>query len=487
VSGREHRPGYLLDHRDTVLALVGVLSGILLVALNQTIFATALPTIANDLGGGDDYSWVFTAYLLAATVTVPVYGKLADVYGRRAIFVFGILAFIAGGVVGMTAQSMTQLIAARAIQGVGAGAVVPLAIIVVGDLVPASERGRWQGLSGAVIGGASIVGPTLGGWISDHADWRYVFAVSLPVAVWSLSVGWLTLGRIPTRGGAGRRVDVAGAALLIVGLLVGLVALAWGGRAHPWGSPEVIGGGAVSALTLAAFLLHERRAPDPILPLGMLRDRTVGIGNLASFTIGAALFATILFVPLFVQGVIGTSATASGVVLTPLLLGLMVASVGSGQLVSRTGRYRWVLLGGPTLMLAAFAWLASLGVGSTAREATGAMVLMGLGIGLVYQNIVLVIQNAVPGRVLAQATGTAHFSRQMGSTIGVAGLGALLAARLPEGGIAHESAAALADAIHPVFVAGIALMAVCFVLLALLPERPLRRTVADEPAVPADW
>jgi len=480
---REPRPGYLLSHRDTVLALVGVLSGILLAALNQTIVATALPTIVAELGGVDDYSWVFTSYLLASTVTVPIYGKLADTYGRRPVFVFGVVVFLVGGLVGATAQSMTQLVVARTIQGLGAGALVPLAVIVVGDLVPASERGRWQGLIGAVIGGASVVGPTLGGWISDHADWRYVFVVSLPVGVLALGVAWLTLGRIPRPEGDRRRVDVAGAALLVAGLVSGLLALAWGGRDFPWRSAEVLGGFALALVLLAGFFLRERRIADPLVPLYMLRGRTVGPANLAGAAVGAALFGTVVLVPLFVQGVLGSSATASGIVLTPLLLALMVASVASGHLISRTGRYRWALLAGPVLMLAAFAWLASLGVGSGTGEASAAVVLMGLGLGLLYQNIVLVVQNAVPARVLGQATGIAQFSRQMGSTVGVAGLGAALAARLPHGAAEGVSPEQLAHAIHPVFVAGVPLMLVALALLAVVPELPLRRSVHDEPVV----
>lgn len=476
------RPGYLLSHRDTLLALAGALAGLTLAAISQTAFTTAAPELVESLGGLDQYSWVFTAYLLTSTVTVPVYGKLADSVGRRPIFVFALLVFLAGAGVGASAQSMTQVVVARAIQGIGAGALVPLAIIVIGDLVPASERGRWHGATAAVIGAASVLGPLVGGLITDHAHWRWVFLVSVPIGLWALVVGWITLGRIPRPERSGSRIDVVGAVLLTTGFSAGLLALTWGGRDHGWWSPHVSGGLALALGALLALVFHERRTADPLVPLTMLRDRTTGPANLAGAAVGAALFGTVMVVPLFVQGVLGSSATASGAVLTPLLVAMTAMSLISGRLVARTGRYRWALRGGPVLMLAAFSWLATLGLGSAVWEATAAVVVMGLGLGLLYQNIVLVVQNSVSAQVLGQATGLAQFSRQAGSTIGVAVLGAILAARVPEGA-GRASPQALADAIHPLFLLGIPMTLAALGLLALVPERPLGRTVGDEPAV----
>lgn len=469
------REGYLLPRRATLLAMSGVLLGMLLAALNQTIVATALPRIVGDLGGFEHYSWVFSAYMLAATVTTPIYGRLSDVYGRRRFFVAGILIFMAGSVVAGTAGGMTQLVLGRAIQGLGAGALMPLAIATIGDLVPPSDRGRWQGLTGAVFGFASIIGPTTGGWIADNADWRWVFFVSLPVGLVALVVVVLTL-KIPPHPERGTKVDYTGAALLTLGLSSGLLAVVQGGPS----APALY---AVAAVVLAVFVWWERRVEQPIVPVELFGRRVFTIPNLAGFSVGVGMFGAIMFVPLFVQGVMGASATASGVVLTPLMLAMMITSVGSGQVITRTGRYRWALVAGPVVMGLGFVMLATMDAGSGRLHATEAMILTGLGLGLLIQNLSLVVQNGVPSRHLGAATSTAQFSRSIGGTIGVSVMGALLAARLPASG-----PEALAAAIHPIFLLGVPLMAVTLVLVLLIPELPLRRTVREAPpreAVPA--
>jgi EmrB/QacA subfamily drug resistance transporter len=489
--GDEHatRPGYLLPMRQTVLAFAGVMLGMLVAVLNQTIVATALPTIVTDLGGVEHYSWVFSAYMLGSTVTVPVYGRLSDIYGRRRFFAIGIVVFMAGAVLGSLSGSMTMLIAARAVQGLGAGALIPLAIIVIGDLVPPSERGRWQGLTGAVIGVASVLGPFTGGWIVDHTSWRWVFLVSLPVGVLALAVVMATL-RIPAHPDTRRDVDYVGAGLLVAGVSAVLLATVWGGEAYPWGSPEVVGAFAFGAVVLAVFLWHERRVEHPIVPVFLFRDRVVSAACLAGFSVGVAMFGAIMFVPLFVQGALGASATNSGVALTPLMLGMILTSVGSGQVIARTGRYRWALLAGPVVMAAGFLALASLDEHSTLGSAVAATIVLGLGLGLLMQNLVLVVQNAAPTHALGAATGATQFTRQMGGALGVTIMGAILAAGLPAGAAAVAGPAAggggspatLAAAIHPVFLIGAPLMAVTLALVAMVPERPLRRAVRDDVA-----
>jgi EmrB/QacA subfamily drug resistance transporter len=487
--------GYLLPRRQTLIAIVGVLMGMLLAALNQTIVATALPVIVADLGGVAHYSWVFTAYMLAATVTTPIYGRLSDVYGRRRFFIAGILLFMAGGVVGATAGSMTQLVLARAVQGLGAGALMPLAIATIGDLVPPSDRGRWQGLTGAVFGVASILGPTTGGWIADNADWRWVFLVSLPVALVALAVVAVTL-KIPPHPERATHVDYPGAALLAAGLSLVLLGTVRGGQEAPWGSAEIVGLFAAGAALLIAFGWWERRTDQPIVPVELFKLRVVTAANLAGFATGVGMFGTIMFVPLFVQGVLGGSATSSGLVLTPLMLSMMVASVGSGQIITRTGRYRWALLLGPVVMGAGFAVLSTLDAGSSRGITTIAMVIAGLGLGLLIQNLALVVQNAVPSRHMGAATSAAQFSRSIGGTVGVSVMGAILSAGLPAGAAlasalgggasAGDAAAreALAAAIHPVFLIGVPMMAVTLVLVLLIPELPLRRAVRDDVAQP---
>jgi EmrB/QacA subfamily drug resistance transporter len=384
---------------------------------------------------------------------------------------------------------------ARAIQGLGAGALMPLAIATIGDLVPPSDRGRWQGMTGAVFGLASILGPTTGGWIADNADWRWVFLVSLPVALLALVVVAVTL-RIPPHPERGTHVDYPGAALLAAGLSALLLGIVRGGQEAPWGSGQIVGLLAVGALLLAAFAVWERRIDQPIVPVELFRMRVFTAANLAGFATGVGMFGTIMFVPLFVQGVLGGSATSSGLVLTPLMLAMMVASVGSGQIITRTGRYRWALLSGPVVMGAGFALLSTLGAGSTRGVTTVAMTVAGLGLGLLIQNLALVVQNAVPSRHMGAATSAAQFSRSIGGTVGVSVMGAILAAGLPAGAAASAlgggataagGAAAreqLAEAIHPVFVIGVPMMAITLVLVALIPELPLRRAVRDDVAEP---
>jgi EmrB/QacA subfamily drug resistance transporter len=433
VSGP--RPGYLLSHRATVAAFAGVLLGLLLAVLNQTIVATALPRIVGDLGGLEHYSWVFTAYMLAATVTVPIYGRLSDIYGRRPFFVAGLLIFMAGSVVGGTADSMTQLILARAVQGLGAGALIPLAMAVIGDLVPPSDRGRWQGLTGAVFGVGSVLGPLTGGWIADNADWRWVFFVSLPVGLIALGVVLATL-KIPPHPERATRIDYLGAALLAAAVSCILLATVRAGEDAGVTSGNVLGLFAVGLVLLALLTWQERRSEHPIVPLELLRLRVVAAAGAASFAFGIGMFGAIMFVPLFVQGVLGESATNAGLVLTPLMLSLVVASVLSGQLISRTGRYRWAIVSGPLVMAAGFVVLTSLDAGSSHATATLAMILVGLGLGLVIQNLLLVVQNEVPSRELGVATSGIQFFRTTGGTIGVSVMGALMTAGLPAGAAA---------------------------------------------------
>jgi EmrB/QacA subfamily drug resistance transporter len=484
-------PGYLLPRRATLLALVGVLLGMLLAILNQTIVATALPTIVADLGGSEHYSWVFTAYMLAVTVSVPIYGKLSDLYGRRRFFVIGLVTFMAGTVIAGSADSMTQMIAGRAVQGVGAGGLIPMAMAVIGDLIPASERGRWQGLTGAVFGIGSILGPLAGGWISDNADWRWVFFGSLPLGLLALAVVGATL-RLPPRPERENRIDYTGAALLIGGLSSGLLAIAWGGQEYPWGSVTILGLFAASVTILTTFVVHERRAPEPIVPIDLISRRIVAAGCVASFGVGFSMFAGIMVVPLFVQGVLGSSATDAGLVLAPLMLGFVVASIASGQLISRTGRYRWALLLGPWVGAAGFVLLSGLDARSTTSDATVAMIVLGLGLGLMLQNLVLAVQNGVPGRFLGVVTSSTQVARSVGGTIGVTLTGTIIASGLPgTGGIGATLAGSgvgggaaareqLADAIHPVFLLGLPVMAVTFAVIWLVPDVTLRRSVHDD-------
>jgi len=512
----ESRDGaYLLGKRRTLIVFAGLLLGMLLAALNQTIVATALPDIVGDLGGFDHYAWVFSAYMLASTVTVPLYGKLSDVYGRRPFFLLAIVLFMVGAVVSGLAPSMTVLIVGRAIQGLGAGGLIPLAMAVIGDLIAPRERGKWQGLTGAVFGVASVVGPATGGWISDNASWRWAFFVSLPFGLLALVVVQRGFTMEPVH--RDHTIDYTGAALLSAGLSAGLLATVWGGAQYPWGSPEIVGLFVASAVLLVSFVFWERRVPEPIMPLDLFRNRTFAASQVALFFIGAAMFGTIIYIPLFVQGVLGESATSSGAILTPLMLSLIGASVAAGQIVSRTGRYKAVLLTSPSVLLIGFALLSRLDAGSTLHETTRDMIVVGLGLGLGLQTFVLIVQNAVPRSMMGVATASTQFFRTIGATIGVTVMGALLTTRLHDelagrlspaelarlggtaspgalvaggaAGLPADVAAALRDAlgaaIHPVFALGIPLMALALAATLLVERRELRRSVHEGPAEPA--
>ncbi|HEX2044433.1 MAG TPA: MDR family MFS transporter [Gaiellaceae bacterium] len=474
------RSVYPLGKRRTLVVFAGLMLGMLVAALNQTIVATAAPELVADLGGFDRYSWLFSAYVLAMTVTVPLYGKLSDLYGRRPFFVLGILLFATGSVLSGLAPSFEFLIAGRAVQGLGAGGLIPLAIAVIGDIVPPRRRGRWQALTSGVFAVSSVLGPTTGGWIADNASWRWAFFVSLPVAAVALVVVWFGFGR-RERGGR-RSVDALGAVLLAAATATGLYAAASGGVSAPWASPLVVGLFVASGALAVVFVAWERRVDEPILPLALFRERTIASVQIALFTVGAAAFGTIMIVPLFVQRVLGETATHSGAVLTPLMLGWISASVLSGQIVSHTGRYRPVLLAGPPVMGAGFLLLAGMGVGTTAAEMVRNVFVVGFGVGLVMQTFIVVVQNAVPRGMMGVATASAQFSRMVGATVGVTVMGAIMTARLGGESARAAGAAELAGAIHPAFLVGLGLAATAFLATLFLPHRELRDRMDADPA-----
>jgi EmrB/QacA subfamily drug resistance transporter len=468
--------------RKTLVVFSGVILGMLIASLNQTIVSTALPVIVGDLGGLDQYSWVVTAYLLGSTVTVPLYGKLSDIYGRRPLFMTGILVFSAGSVVCAVAPTMEILIAGRAVQGLGAGGLIPLAIAVIGDIIPPRKRGKWQGLTGSVFAASSIAGPALGGAIADHASWRLAFVVSLPIAAIALTVVWFTMAGLG--GHAQRSVDYVGAALLTVGASAGLLAASWGGVEFAWSSPIILGLLVATAVALVLFARSQTRATEPILPLELFRNRTFLAGALATFAIGGAMFTLIIYVPLFVQNALGESATSSGAIITPLMLSWILASVGSGQIVSRWGSYRPILRAGPPLMALGFYLMTRVDLDTSPAEVTRNIAIIGFGIGLQMQNFTVVVQNAVAHRQMGIATAGIQFSRSIGATITVALMGAIVTSRLGVGAAeaANVAPAAIADAIHPVFGSALVLVALTFVAGWLVPYIPLRHTFEDRPA-----
>ena len=488
-------PGYRFTIGRILAIYAGLMVTLALASLDQTIVATALPRIVGDLGGLTQYSWVFTAYMLTSTVTVPLYGRLGDVYGRKRLFLFAIVVFLIGSALCGLAQSMIELVAFRAIQGVGAGGLFPLSLAVIGNIVPPRDRGRWQGLIGAVFAASSIIGPAIGGFIVDNTTWRWVFFVNLPVGGLALLVISLTMPRRSPH--ADHSIDWLGAAVLAAGTASLLLGLVWGGRQYPWASGQVIGAFAGAVVLLALFALVERRAREPILPFDVLLNPIVAASVGCMALVGMAMFGTISYVPLFVQGVIGTSATSSGVVLTPMTLGAVATSILTGQLVSRTGRYRWNAVLGPVVLTGAMVLLWRMNVATTNAQAARNMVIAGIGIGSMMQVFVLSVQNAVPRARIGSATALTQFGRQMGATLGVTLMGMIVNQGLPAamrtggaGAAIHRLPPAgrlgLANAIHPAFLAAACVAALVWVIAVLwVKEVPLRRTLDDAAPVEA--
>ena len=418
-----------------VFTMLGALLGVLLAALDQTIVATAGPAIQADLRiPASLYPWLTTSYMVASTLMVPIWGKLSDLLGRRAVLAAGILVFLAGSFLCGAARSTLALILFRAVQGLGSAALFTAALAVVADLFEPRERGKYQGLFGAVFGLSSVVGPLAGGFITDHLGWHWVFFINLPVGAVALALVLLRMPRLrPPRVGRGG-LDLPGAAALVLAVVPLLLALSLGkgdGGPWAWGSWRVLGLFALAGLGTALFLRVEARTAEPLLDLKLFRLRAFSTGNAAVFIIGAVFLSGVVFLPLFMVNVVGLSATRSGLTIMPLTLGVVAGNVLSGQLVSKLGRYRGLMLGSLVLLTGGFAVMGfTLTPQSSQAEVTAKMVLVGLGLGPSIPLYTLAIQNAVPPGQIGVATSAATFFRQLGMTMGVALLGTVFAATL---------------------------------------------------------
>jgi EmrB/QacA subfamily drug resistance transporter len=463
-----------MTRRQIMVVFGGVMLGLFLAALDQTIVATALPKIVDDLHGGSHLSWVVTAYLLTSTVTVPLYGKLSDLIGRRTLFIFAISVFLVGSALSGISQNMTQLILFRGLQGLGAGGIIPLALIVIGDLFSPRERGRYQGFTGAMFGLSSVIGPLLGGFLTDQVSWRWIFYVNLPIGAIALFVIVTTMHLPHVR--KEHRIDYLGAGVLTAAVVALLLVATWGGSTYRWGSPTIIGLAAASALMFVLFVFVERRAAEPVLPLSLFRSSVFTVSNIASVVIGAAMFGTIIYIPLFVTNVIQGSATNAGVVLIPLMLAVVFAVVASGQIVTRTGRYKIFPIVGSAVSLVGFWMLTRLTVDATSGQAIVAMVVIGIGIGQMMQTYTLAVQNDARREQMGVATATTQFSRSIGGTLGVAAFGTVLTQRLATEKVLSQGNVriAYAHALHTVFLAAVPLGALALVLAFFLKEKPLR-------------
>ncbi|AVT31267.1 MULTISPECIES: MDR family MFS transporter [unclassified Plantactinospora] len=440
TTAEEARPA--LTHRQILLLMSGLMTGMLLAALDQTIVGTALPTIVGELGGINHYSWVVTAYLLASTASTPLYGKMADILGRRPVFLFSIGAFLVGSLAAGFAQDMTQLIITRGVQGLGAGGLMTLAFTIISDVVSPRERGRYQGLFGAVFGVSSVAGPLVGGYFAEH-DWRWIFFLNVPLAVVAIIVCYHVMRLIPFQ----RRqhaIDWLGAGLLVAGVSSLLLALSWGGNEYPWGSGVIIGLFVAGGVLGVLFLVQEARVAEPILPLKLFRRSTFALANSAGFILGLVMFGSIIFIPLYLQIVKGASPTDSGLLMLPMMAGVIVTSVLSGRAMSRIGRYKWFPVAGAVVLVAGMLLFTQLQVDTPLWNAFIYMVIIGVGLGLCMQSLVLAVQNAVEMRDLGAGTSAATFFRSLGGSFGVAILGAVLSAGL-SGGLGDRLPGAIAQ------------------------------------------
>ena len=489
-----------LSHRQILIAFSGLVLAMLLAALDSTIVSTALPTIVSELGGLEHLAWVVTVYLLAQTIVTPIYGKLGDLYGRKIVLQSAIVLFLIGSALCGLSQNMTQLILFRAIQGLGGGGLAVTTQAVVGDIVPPRDRGRYQGIFGAVFGLSSIAGPLLGGYFTTHLSWRWIFYVNLPLGVGAMVVLAATLPSLGRR--VVRTIDYAGAALLAVVLSSITLLSDLGGTSYSWSSPLTLGLIGVSVLALVLFTTVERRATEPVMPLHLFRQQTFVITSAVGLIVGFALFGSVTYFPLYLQIVKGVSPTTSGMQMVPMMGGMLVTSIMSGQLISRTGRYKVFPLIGTAVMTGGLFMLSRLTPSSSNAAAALLMLVLGVGLGMVMQVLVIAVQNDVEYRDLGVATSGATLFRLIGGSLGTAILGAIFAARLnanlsrllPPGAAPHNMSVqgllrlpaaarsayseAFTGALGTIFLVATVVCGIGFVLTWLLPERPLRATVA---------
>src|SRR4051812_13049038 len=494
VAERQERVGLVF----TALLLVALLA-----SLDQTIVSTALPTIVGDLGGVEHLSWVVTAYLLASTVVTPLYGKLGDLYGRKPVLQTAIVVFLVGSVLCGLAWNMPSLIAFRALQGLGGGGLMVVTAAAIGGIVAPPDRGRYQGGFGAVCGVPPVIGPLIGGFFVDRLSWHWIFYINLPVGL--LALGVIAVAFHARADRARHSIDYLGAGLLAAGLSSVVLCTSLGGTTYAWGSKQTIGFAVLGVLLLVLFVFVESRAAGPILRWALFRNRTFSVTSAIGFIIGLALFGAVTYLPLYMQIVKGRSATASGLLLTPMMAGVLIASIASGNVISKTGRYKPFPIIGTAVAALAMILLSRLAVSTPLWLAALYLLVLGLGLGLVMQVLVLAAQNAVPYKMLGVATSGSTLFRQIGGAVGVSIFGAIfanrlateLADRIPRGlhipavaspAIVHRLPEAIKQpyieaftaALTPIFLAAAGFAIVAFLLTWLLREVPLRATATAE-------
>jgi EmrB/QacA subfamily drug resistance transporter len=453
------------------LAFMALVLAMLPAVLDQTILATGLPTIARDLGTLSDVSWVVAAYVVAATASTPMWGKLGDRLGHKTMLQLSLVGFLGASALCGLAQDITQLVVTRAVQGVFAGGLMTLAMAAVGDLVSMRERGRYQGYIAATFSGATVLGPLVGGVLVEHASWRWVFYVNLPVGVAALAA---LSAKLPAKepGGERKPLDVLGAALLAGATGALLLVCVWGGERYAWDSAQIIGLGAAALVLAGLLVLRERRAVDPIVPFDVLARPAVAVASAGLFLATACIFAVTVFVPVFLQASRGLGAIEAGLLLVPMMVGITLSTTIAGRSIARTGRYKRFPVAGLALMSAGLALLAVVTGGRSIVATDAALVVFGLGFGMVSQFLVVAVQNAVDRAQLGIATATTGFFRALGGAVGAAMLGAVFTARTAAG-------ANVGDAVQTVFLVAAPLAAIALVIVARLPEVPLQERAAS--------
>lgn len=497
--------GNPLTHKQILVVFSALMLGMLLAALDQTIVATALPTIVGDLGGLNHLSWVVTAYLLTSTAVTPLYGKISDLFGRKKLFQIAIILFLLGSALSGLSQNMPELIGFRAIQGLGGGGLFAMVLAIIGDIVPPRDRGKYQGLIGSVFAAASVLGPLAGGFLTDSFSWRWIFYVNIPIGAIALVVTSIVL-KLPVRV-TEHKIDYLGSSLVAAAVTGILLITVWGGNTYAWSSDTIIGLAIASLLLVIAFIYVEKRSAEPVLPLALFRNQIFSVSSILAFFLGFMMFGSIIFLPEYQQVVRGASAVKSGLMLIPLTLGVVIASVGSGAIISKWGRYKIFPIAGGAVSSVGFFALSALKLDTSYLVQTGMMFVTGFGVGLGMQVVILATQNGVDYKDLGTATSAISFFRTMGGAIGTSFFGSILVNRLaynmprllPKGvhvpasmtnGAVSGSPAVLktlptpihtallqafVNSLHVMFLTAIPVGLLVFIISFYLPEKPLRR------------
>ncbi len=419
----------IMKQRGKFAILGGVILAMLLSSLDQTIVSTAMPTIVEELHGIEHISWVFTAYMLGSTVTVPIYGKLSDIFGRRNLYLIGIGIFLVGSILCGLAQDMTQLILFRGLQGIGGGAMMVNSFAIIGDVFPPAERGKYQGMIGGVFGLSSVAGPLLGGWITDHTTWRWVFYVNVPLGLIAIAVLAASLPKIE-RHARDKVIDWWGALFILTALVPLLLSMVWGGSLYAWSSWQIICSLVIAFISISVFIVIEKRVSNPILSLDLFKNRVFLVSVCALFLTSMGMFGAILYVPIFSQGVIGGSATHAGLILTPLMIALVIASALSGQIISRTGKYKVLAITGTAIIVFALFFFSTIDEHTTNGMLIIRMIVLGLGLGSTMPIYTLAVQSAFSKQRLGEVTAGTQLFRSVGGTVGTAVLGGIMNSRL---------------------------------------------------------